>query len=455
MFTLVKMDLKQRLKSSLTWFVILILFMMSMLNIIETKDKRLNRSFEGHDVYDFVRGELWDWTYHWGKVYGEREMKLYPKAYYSESMLNKVQEDLRKTNEENDVKEITRLMSFHSLLYIKLNLKLEEDPIMSKVFEKKILKIWDDVSNGIPYDDIEFMPFTEVDYGWTNYWIVSAKYHHQLYINDMEPVYSDEVNNITYLYEYFFNILTKLIILVPILFIYNSINKEKNMGSLKLVLTQSISRRKYYIGKWISGVIHIIFTLFLPSAVISIYLGFINGFVSFKYPTIYLRNSMTSFKTIPNYFDTITMQWGRYPRFGSYDSIFSYMPPKYNYIWDLVVPHERMDIVPFYKYLLMVILLTVLFIAFAVALTQLISAIINNEIISFVAVAGVFAIGTLISSPFKYDKHLNLSPFTMEHASRIVIGTYNVTALGSTFILSASAILLLTAGIIYFKRKEI
>lgn len=76
-----------------------------------------------------------------------------------------------------------------------------------------------------------------------------------------------------------------------------------------------------------------------------------------------------------------------------------------------------MELIPFYKYLLMVILLTVLFI--------------------------VFAIGTLISSSFKYEKNLNLGSFTLEHAPRIVTGIYNVTAPGSILILSASTILLL------------
>ena len=37
-------------------------------------------------------------------------------------------------------------------------------------------------------------------------------------------------------------IVPKFIILILIPFAYNSINKEKNTGSLKLVITQSISR---------------------------------------------------------------------------------------------------------------------------------------------------------------------------------------------------------------------
>lgn len=263
------------------------------------------------------------------------------------------------------------------------------------------------------------------------------------------------MNNITYLYDYLFNILPKFIIIIPILFIYNTINKEKNVGSLKLVLTQSISRWKYYLSKWLSGIIHVIFTLSFPAILISTILGLINGFVSLNYPTIYFKNTMTSFKNIPNYLDAVKMQKGYFKTFGDSDATFSYFAPKSSYVSNFANPHEKMEIIPFYKYLLIVVLLSILFIAFAVALTQLISAIVNKEIISFVGITLIFGLGILATSPFKYEKYLNLSPFTMENGSRIVIGTYNTTALASTLILFISSIMLLTIGIIYFRRKEI
>lgn len=164
---------------------------------------------------------------------------------------------------------------------------------------------------------------------------------------------------------------------------------------------------------------------------------------------------MSGFKTIPNYMDAVKMKKGNFEKFGGYNATYSYMAPKSSYDVNIVDPHEKMEIIPFYKYLLMAVLLSILFITFVVALTQLISAIVNKEIISITTISIIFGIGILISSPFKYDKHLNLSPFTMEHASRILIGTYNVTALASTIILFVSTTILLIAGVVYFKRKEI
>ena len=450
MLALIKIDLKQRIRSPLTWFIIFILLLMSMLHIIEVKEDRLNRTFKGHDIYRFEDRRI-DWT-----IYiDEREKKLYPKAYFSWYTYTKLRDDSVKANEKNDIKEITRIMTFYQLMTAKAGYVFN-DPIMNMVFYNKVIKMWNDVSGGIPYEDIDFYPTGNVFRVGKYAHLLYAKYYYQLYIKEYEPIYSDDINNVTYLYNYFFNIIPKLIVIISIIFIYNIINKDKNKGSLKLVLTQSIDRRKYYMSKWISGIIHLIFIIFFPAIIISTILGLTQGFVPLDYPTIYLRDSMTSFKPIPNYFDAIKQKAGYYPRFW-FEKTFSYYAPSHKTISNPghFYPSEKMEIVPFYQYLLMVIFLTILFIGFTVSLIQLISAIIDKEIISFIASTVVFIVGTLISSPFKYDKHLNLSPFTMEHASRIVIGTYNVTALVSTIILISSTILLLIIGCKYFKKKEI
>lgn len=448
MFPLLKRDLKQRIKSPLTWFIILILCIMSMLNIIEMKEQRLNRPFNGHDA--FLLESIG--SFEWGQIFDEQQKKLYPKAYSSENLLEKTEQQIIEANKKNDVKEVVRLMAFHELLFSK-HLFVSNDVIMNTVFEKKVIEMWNDLGDGIEYEDIDFRSFYSHDDS-NKYWtLLIAKYYHQLFKNDFEPIYKDDINNITYLYDYFFNIVPKLILVISIILIYNIINKEKNMGSLKLIITQSTSRWKYYLNKWITGVIHVLFVIIIPALTISSILGLINGFKSMKYPSFYLKGSMTRFKPIPNYLDTLKIELGYYPKLQPYT--FSNYAPANRRLTSYGDSHSRMDIISFYKYLLMVILLTVLFIAFAVALTQLISALINKELISFALVSSIFVVGTLVSSPFKYENHLNLSPFTMENASRIVIGTYNVTALTSIIVLLFSTVLLLIVGCKYFKKKEI
>lgn len=345
------------LKSSLTWFAITVLIIISILYVLEVKEQRNLRTFYGHNLgrYNYGVFRLSQYT----------DKELNPNVYYSEIIRERGGEQLIKANEEHNIKEITRLMTFEYLIMAKAGYVLN-DPVENTAFYNKVIDMWNDVSGGVPYEDIDFYPQNYPATLNKNDNLLSGKYYYQLYINDFEPI-------------------------------YNAINREKNTGSLKLILTQSISRKKYYISKWISGVIRILFVIIFPPILMSIILGITNGFVSMEYPTIYLRDSLTTLKTIPNYFERSSRQYGWAPQF-CYS--FSY------YAETMSGPefhgaHERMEIIPFYKYLLMVILLTALFIAFAVALVQLISAIINKEIISFAGSALIFALGILISSPWE------------------------------------------------------
>lgn len=444
MFVLIKRDLKQNIKKPLTWFLILILCMMSMINIIEIRDQRKNRPFKGHDAFSLSTIGAFKWS----EMFDDREKELFPKAYYSESIKEKTEEQIIIANEANDTREVVRLMAFNSLLWLKHDI-LESDT--NTVFEKEIKEMWKDVSGDIKYEDIDFNSSIKSGNYEREWSLLIAKYYHNLYKLDMDPIYSDDINNITYLYDYFFNIVPKLIGVISIILIYNTINKEKNSGSLRLIITQSVSRWKYYIGKWISGIIHIFFVIISPAAIISSLLGFFYGFAPLKYPTFYIKGTMTTFKPIPNYLDAIKMKFGIYPKL-KYSTFSYYAPNSINFPTNT---HEKMEIIPIYKYLLIVLLLTILFIAFVVALTQLISAVINKELISFAFTSIIFVIGTLVSIPFKYEKNINLSPFTMDNASRIVSGTYNATALTSIVVLSVSVILLLLIGIKYFRKKEI
>ncbi len=74
-------------------------------------------------------------------------------------------------------------------------------------FYNKTIDMWNDVSGGIPpYEDIDFYPVINVFQNKRNNQLLGAKYYYQLYKNDFEPIYNDDINNITYLYYYFFSI---------------------------------------------------------------------------------------------------------------------------------------------------------------------------------------------------------------------------------------------------------
>ena len=348
-----------------------------------------------------------------------------------------------KADRERDYKSYNKHYTFRELIYAKEYMSTDE--IRFNAAERQIKGLWDNVSDEVKYED------TNISYAGDQYYLMEfsliniAKFHNYLYNNDLEVFYEDEINNIAFSYNYLMDILPMVLIISVVLFAYNSINREINSQVAKLILTQGIPRWKYYLSKYISGVLHILFVVYIPLAIISTILGLKYGFISLKYPVFY------------------------YPRG------LKYLTPRFNYVRELTNPigfisisrlpkqlakgSETIllgdEIISFYMFLILTMILTILFILFAVALVEFISAIINNELISFAVVAVVFLTGYRLSEPYIHERHYNLSPFTMNNAATIINGSSNVTALTSFLILLIMTIVLLTIGITYFKRKEI
>src|SRR5699024_6141683 len=243
-------------------------------------------------------------------------------------------------------------------------------------------------------------------------------------------------------------ILPTIIVILCILLNYNSINKEVIDGSVKLILTQSIPRWKYYISKYFNGVIITIFVAFLPMFITNLFLGTQIGFRSMDYPVIYDGQGIRRFKPAFNFIESKTevKTW-------DYTSFFKMTHKK---SFEGVNLHQRnIDIIPFYKFLLLSLLFTLLFTMFLVAFVQLLSALINNKILSLIATTGIFVISYYIFKPFLYEEHYNLCPFTMNNGARIVAGTHNVTMLTAFIVLTLSTVIFLLLGIRYFNKKEI
>lgn len=338
---------------------------------------------------------------------------------------------------DKDHRENSRVTSFANLVFIKES-NSSLGSISDALLKKQIGYMWDDVSNGISYEAVDFRPKGGTSSSTKNLDLLRAKYYHNLYINNIEPIYNDEVNNVTSIYKYFFNTIPLTLSIVIILLTYNSINKEKRIGSLKLILTQAIDRSKYYISKWISSVIHLIIIVLIPPFVVSIASGISNGFITLKYPTFYLTNILTRLAPIPNYFDIVAGK-NRVPEL--LPRVFGHIAPAYTIE---VEPGPEIDMIPFYLYLLTAIFLLILFIMFMVAFVQLISALIDNELISLFTVSALVGLITYISWPFTKERTYNLSPFTFFRISRIIEGTHNVTVLTSSIILILSTAILIT-----------
>ncbi len=446
MLTLIISELKTRFKNPITWFIILLLCTLSGLNLLEAQKEQIARPFVGHNVVGF-NSRYSNWA---ERHINNIQKEAYPIVYESLKLYDSLDLDAEEAISKKDYREMVRLISLWNLMCIKMD-SLSVDPISDIMLKNDIYEMWLDVSNGITYESVDFRPVIDGGKKDSYKLLLGAKYHHNIYVNNIEPIYNDEVNNVSAIYGYFFKVVPIIIYLVIILFVYNNINKEKRTGTLKLILTQSINRSKFYISKWLSSITHIVVIFLIPPVLTSTIASLYGGFVTFRYPTFYLSNIFTRLKPIPNYFDSVErgyMTPELYPR------VFGHIAPGH-YSTRVVNPHPDIDIIPFYQYLLIAILLLILFIMFAVAFVQLISAIIDNELISLITTSVLVGGLTYISLPFTQERAYNLSPFTFFKISRIIEGTHNVTVLTSTIIMIVSTIVLLFLGCKYFNKKSI
>lgn len=434
MKSLIFSDFKRRLKNPITFILIWMILMTSYAVIDEIKTERLSRSFSGN--YDTEEAKLnirYEDNIHW-----KTDANI-----STRQLIMNISQKIIEADRKKDYRLYNKYSAFDNLIGAKLH--MAHDEIRFKAAENKIRRTWDDLSDGIEYEETNISYKGDQRYLLEFRVINESKFYKYLYDNDLEVFYKDEVNNISFLYNYIIDILPMLLIIFTIILMYNSINRDVSEESAKLILTQGIQRWKYYLSKYISGVLHIISTISISLISISIFLGIKYEFISLKYPVFYFARGIKSLTPRPNYVKDLI-----YPN--SFISI-SRIPMQIVGDYETILLGDK--IIPFYRFLALSILLGILFVLFAAALIQLISAIIDNKIISFTTTTLVFLVGYKLSEPFIYERHYNLSPFTMNNGAAIVNGSFNVTTLTSFLILSCSTIILLLGGIIYFKRKEI
>jgi len=428
-------DLKRRIKSPTTWIIVWLVLLLSYMQIDNMKAERLNRQFYGKHNTELENLDI--------RLMGSKYWAYFVNEYTNKKRIE-IAERIIKAEFNEDYRSYNRYKAFYSLIYAKMYMS-HSDRILSKAAKMEIKEIWDEVSDGTRFEDIGTYFFGNQTYLMDFLNIYEAKFHYYLYNNDLDVVYKDDINNISFLYKYLIDVLPVLLLAFPVLLAHNSINKDVNSGIARLVLTQGIARWKYYISKYISGVLYILFLLYMPLIFISAIIGFNYGFGSLKYPVFYYP---LGFK-------------GLIPRHNFVEGLAA----PYKYIGISRLPKQSVrgfetillgdEIIPFYNFLILVVLFAILFALFAVALAELISAIINSQLISFGLASAVFTAGYKLSEPYIHERHYNLSPFTMNNPVAIINGSCNATALASFLILCLSAILLLTIGILYFSKKNI
>jgi ABC-type transport system involved in multi-copper enzyme maturation permease subunit len=328
------------------------------------------------------------------------------------------------------------------------------NPFIKKILDKKSLEIWDEVSDGIKYEDINFQKGTSgVEHEFSQFimHMLNLKYNYYMYENNIGYYSNEDYNNMGFTYRFLITMIPILIIIIGILTNYDNINKEVNEGSTKLILTQSTSRWKYYLSKYFSGVIIVLFIIIVPMVIINIILGIKYGFQPANFPVFYDKQGLTRFLPAFNYLEKYKEFYGYEYRWG-----ISSTPLVPLGAGDGIIMIQRnINIIPYYQFILLSIIYLILFTLFLVAFVQLFSTLINNQIISIAAILGIYGGMYFLGKGFLTERHYNVNPFTMHNSARIVAGTHNVTMLTAAIILISSTILFLAIGLKYFKVKEI
>jgi ABC-type transport system involved in multi-copper enzyme maturation permease subunit len=425
MLEIIKSNFIRTIKSGAVLFILFAIFMQSYLWIHDSKASQLDRYFTG---YDYGNNKEGAWK-------GLRNKKEDSSAieFYSNNKLADVQDELMNAHIENNLQEITRLESFYILMVNRIG---SDGHPRSSEFKKEAIDLWNQVSGDISYDEVDFSTHPRARLGnpYEHNILVPAKMYYYLHEKELEPLYINDIRDITYLVYYFHNILPYWILIGIALLWYNSVNKEKSIGSLKLVLTQSVTRKKYYLGKWLGGVLGVSCIFLILPFLVSMGIGLLHGFASWNYPMRMHESSWTSFKPLIDFYnlsgkDMFILNYNSAP-FGT-------------------------DIVPFYLYLLSMVVVAVLFIGFLVALTQFISALINNERLSLLVVGLVYGLSLGLSKLSTSKLELNLVPTGLYNVCKTVGGNQYVTALGGSVILIVSTIVTLGISIKYFDKKHI
>ena len=471
MYHIFKTELNRKLKNPVLWIMILIITVLLYINIERSYESNEFDNILKYDpaiIYDDEETRVTD-AYKeeiFGKNYEEYNTR-YPgwdtPSFYEIKLDNYGK--YREAYYDNDFKEKGRIESFRTLLDANYYTQAPDnrDGELSKyICEIANNELWHKVSGGIKHEDINFASNREATGVYPYLYniirsIFDARYYHYLSSNNLDYIESNayiEFNNLYVLYNWITEIIPILVVFVTILLSYDLINKDIKEGSTKLIITQSIPRWKYYIGKFFASLIIVLFVIMLPLTISNIYLKFNVKSQPINYPIVYDNQGLKKIKPSFNYMEENLEKYGRY----EYKAFYKIPYSKANvYEGQLFVPlyQRNTDLIGFDKFLLLTFFYNLLFIMFIIAFVQLISSIFNNVIISLFATVGIYGGFYYLFRPFLHGKHYNLCPFTMNNGARIVAGTHNVTMLTATIILISSTILFLVIGLKYFKIKEI
>lgn len=462
MYHIFKTELKRKFKNPVLWILMLMIIVILYINIersYETNEMDIILSYQP-GINTLSKDEYYTDSMKesdFGKDYEDYISRFDNGESLSFYNLNLHNYELgKKAYLEKDIKEDNRIDAYSSLLYANYyanSIKNPNSALSKFVCQIANKELWDEVSNGIKYEDIDFTNKSNFNLYNVISTVFAARYNYYLYCNNLSPIENNEFNNLYVLYDWMHNIIPIVIIVIIILLNYDLINKDIKEGSIKLLITQSLSRWKYYLAKFLAGTVVALFALVAPLVISNIYLKTQITTQPLNYPIVYDEQGFFRFKPSFNYMEENFKKYEMYVHKAFYKIPYSKVDESSQFKWPLY--QRNVDLIAFNKFILIAFIYLLLFTMFLVAFVQLCSTIFNNVYLNLFATTAIYGVFYILSRPYLYGKHYNLSPFTMNNSARIVAGTHNVTMLTAFLILIFSTIILLFTGIKYFKQKSI
>lgn len=437
-------SIKCMFRRPMIWLIMVVFLVISVFWAYGKAEEQTKRPFIGDDSYR--RGGEWFENYNERYEYAE---DVPEKLLFTAQLYTDVQTNIALANHAGKTDKVLQ----DTMAFLLLNLRLKSsnfDTLNSKVIERDLTPIWQEIFPELAYDDIEFSTRGDSSLNFVYTRKLNIDFYRALLEKDLKPVYEDDIHPINYWYDFSLSIMPYFVLVLVIFLAYQSINTEQNNDVLKLICTSGIRRRTYYLSKWLSGVFVTVILVFVPFLLFGIVLGLNSNEMALDYPIAAVDSTENPWLGPHNYYDDSVEQSSR--------EIIPHglsIIPTMKSLSGATFAVKSVQWYDFSIIMSQVLLLTILFIGFLYALVLILSATIDNPIVCFVTSVVVVFGGVYWSRGLTVEDHYNLSPLTMHRTMHTVIGINNVTVLTSFVTLLLSTVMVLGLGIKIFNRKSI
>ncbi len=300
----------------------------------------------------------------------------------------------------------------------------------------------------------------------TDFWYSSAsakmnlKYDYELYKSNEILGTGNRVDAMTSLMHYQSEVLPNITWIIVILLLMDSMFRDFDNGTIKMLITLPKDRSRYILVKLISTFLSSILVLTLPILIIFAGLFIKHGFSSMNYPVLANLGGFTStdleFQYMP-----VAKQIGvsnyKPVSYGIAKTIkgvytFTYTNGGIKYILE---PSLASDVIPLWQLIVVSVLPFLTGLLFYCCFGIMMSVLIRNRN-GFVLVSGIMiGISLFVASAFFGQSWTMYNPMSLNSGIALVLGILPNTAFSAMTVLPMYSLICITVAIIYFKKLDI